>query len=99
MGHTTVRISESAREILRTLAHSEGRPMQTLLDEAVEGLRRRRFLEEVNEAYASLRRDAVAWSEIEKERRGWEATLLDGLEVRRARGKRGAPARKRGKKR
>ena len=83
MGHTTVRISESAREILREMAQIEGRPMQALLEEAVETLRRKRFLEQVNAAYASLRGDAKAWAAVERERREWDRTLLDGLTVRR----------------
>lgn len=81
MGHTTVRISDSTREMLREMARTEGRPMQALLQEAVEALRRKRFLEGVNAAYASLRGDAKAWAAFEKERRTWDGTLLDGLSV------------------
>jgi len=81
MGHTTVRISDVARETLREMSRVEGRPMQALLEEAVETLRRKRFLEEVNAAYASLRRDAAAWAAVERERRDWDRTLLDGLTV------------------
>src|SRR5438552_1852283 len=55
MAHTTVRISDSAREILREMAHVEGRPMQALLDDANETFRRKRFSEEINAAYATLR--------------------------------------------
>jgi hypothetical protein len=87
MGHTTVRISDSAREILREMSQSEGRPMQALLEEAVETLRRKRFLEEVNAAYASLRADAKAWAAVERERREWDRTLLDGLTVHEPRGR------------
>lgn len=45
----------------------------------MEEYRRRRFLEEVNAAYAALREDPEAWSEIEEERSAWDATLGDGL--------------------
>jgi len=55
--------------------------MATLLDEAVETLRRQRFLEQVNTAYAALRSDAREWDAIEQERREWDATLPDGLAV------------------
>ena len=81
MRHTTVRISDSTHAVLREMARIEGRPMQALLDEAVETLRRKRFLEEVNAAYASLRSDSKAWAAIEQERREWDGTLLDGLSV------------------
>ena len=87
MGHTTVRISNSAREILREMARGEGRPMQALLEEAIETLRRKRFLEQVNAAYASLRRDVKAWEAVEQERREWDQTLLDGLVVHEPRGR------------
>ena len=85
MSHTTVRISDAARETLRTLARREGHTMQALLDEAIETLRRKRFLEEVNAAYASLRGNAKAWAAVEAERREWDATLLDGLAVHESR--------------
>ena len=96
MGHTTVRISDTVRDTLRDLARAEGRSMQGLLEEAVEALRRRRFLDQVNAAYASLRGDAKAWSDLEEERRQWDATLLDGLDVRERRetyGRRSRPQR------
>lgn len=90
MGHTTVRISDSTREILREMARTEGRPMQALLQEAVEALRRKRFLEDVNAGYASLRGDAKAWAAFEKEQRTWDGTLLDGLTAREPRARYGA---------
>lgn len=55
--------------------------MQALLEEAVEALRRQRFLEQVNAAYAAIRGDAKAWAAVEQERRAWDGTLLDGLSV------------------
>lgn len=58
--------------------------MRDLLEEAVETLRRKRFLEQANTAYASLRGDAKAWAGVEDERRSWDATLLDGLAVHEA---------------
>ena len=79
MQHGTTRISASAHQTLRELSKAEGRPMLALLDEAVEALRRQRFLERVNAAYAALRTDPRTWKDIEGERRAWEATLSDGL--------------------
>lgn len=55
--------------------------MLALLDEAVEALRRQRFLERVNAAYATLRSDQKVWEAVEAERRTWDATLSDGLSV------------------
>ena len=79
MGYGTIRISDSARGALRELARAEGKSMLALMDEAVEALRRQRFLEQVNAAYAALRSDPQAWEEIEAERREWDATLADGI--------------------
>ena len=81
MGHTTIRISTPARDTLRQMARLEGKAMQAILEEAIETLRRKRFLEEVNSAYAALRGDPKAWSGVEDERREWDGTLLDGLAV------------------
>jgi hypothetical protein len=79
MGYGTIRISDTARGTLRELARAEGKSMLALIDEAVEVLRRQRFLEQVNAAYAALRDDPRAWEEIEAERREWDVTLPDGL--------------------
>jgi len=81
MGYGTTRISVAAHEILRELSKAEGKPMLALLDEAVEALRRQRFLEQLNAAYATLRADPPTWEAIEDERRAWDATLPDGLAV------------------
>ncbi len=87
MGYGTTRISTASHEILRELSRAEGKPMLALLDEAVEALRRQRFLERVNAAYASLRADPRTWAGIEDERRVWDATLADGLAVAEGRGR------------
>lgn len=81
MGYGTIRISDSAHGLLRRMSRAEGRSMLELLDEAVETLRRQRFLEALNAAYAELREDSRAWDAIVDERRAWDVTLQDGLAV------------------
>jgi hypothetical protein len=81
MAHGTMRISPGAHEILKELSQAEGKPMAALLDEAVEALRRQRFIESVNAAYARVRSDPRSWRAIEAERRVWDVTLPDGLAV------------------
>jgi len=54
--------------------------MQSLLDEAVEQLRRVKILAQANAAYAALKVDPKAWKEELAERNIWERTLLDGVE-------------------
>ena len=100
MSYGTTRISAAAHGILRQLAKAEGKSILALLDEAVEALRRQRFLEQVNAAYAILRADPVTWAAVERERRAWDATLGDGLTVAEGRPANGARSRpKRGPKR
>ena len=79
LAHTTVRVSGATRDLLRRLAAQESTAMQEVLERALEGYRRRRFLEDVNAGYASLRADRRAWSGVQAERRTWDATVADGL--------------------
>jgi len=46
-----------------------------------EILRRQRFLEQVNDAYAALRADPGTWKAVLAERQTWDATSIDGLAV------------------
>jgi hypothetical protein len=75
-----VRVSESARRYLGELAEKQDKPMQAILDEAVEAYRRKCLLEEANEAYRALRNDPKAWKTELEERRAWDIALSDGLE-------------------
>jgi hypothetical protein len=68
--------------------------MLALLDEAIEALRRQRFLERVNAGYAALRADPGAWEAVEGERRAWDVTLPDGLAVAEGRAPREARSRR-----
>lgn len=79
MGHTTVRVKEQTREMLRSLSETEGRSMQAVLEAALESYRRQRFLERVNAGYARLRRDEKSWAQVLEDRAAWDAVLGDGL--------------------
>ena len=76
---TTIRISPSSHEILKEESKSSGRSMQSVLDEAIEQFRRRRFISEVNASFAQVREDERAWGEVLKEREAWDTTTMDGL--------------------
>jgi hypothetical protein len=54
--------------------------MQALLDEAIEQLRRRRFLEEANQAFQALRDSPRQRKQEEDERAEWDEAVADGLE-------------------
>ena len=64
---------------LRELSAQTGESMQSMVDEAIELYRRRRFLEEVNAAYMPLRQNAETWRAVEQERSEWDIALGDGL--------------------
>ena len=81
MSYTTIRISSDRHRELKELARRSGSTLQATLDEAIEGLRRARFLSDVNAAYARIREDATASRDVDAERRSWDVTLADGLEV------------------
>jgi hypothetical protein len=44
----------------------------------IDESRRKRFLENLNDAYAALRTDSEAWRELQSEGAQWEA-ISDGL--------------------
>lgn len=76
MPTTTVRISTTTHDALRQLAASSGETLASLLDEAVDALRRERFFADLDDAYSRVEEDPAAAAETEL----WEATLADGLE-------------------
>ena len=80
MPSAIVRISAESRETLRRLAREEGKPMQSVLDKAVERYRRENFLQDANADFATLRKNSKAWAAELAEREMWEQTLGDGLE-------------------
>lgn len=76
-----VRISETTHELLRSLSSSEGRPMQEIIDNAMEIYRRKAFLDGLSNDFRLLREDAETWNEHEEEMADWNNTLEDGLEI------------------
>jgi hypothetical protein len=80
MPSTSIRIDKQALGVLRELARKQHQPLQTVLSQLIEHYRRQKFLEEVNQAFAALRDDPVAWGEEQQERALWDSTLEDGLE-------------------
>ena len=80
MATGTVRINQKSHNILRKIASTEGKPMQAILETAIEEYRRQRFLHEANAAYAALRNDPKQWKKELAERKEWDSTLIDGQE-------------------
>ncbi len=80
MSSVNVRISSNSYQILKTLSKGKGQTMQSVIDEAIEDLRRSKMLEATNLAFSALKADKAAWQEEMAERDIWENTLLDGVE-------------------
>jgi hypothetical protein len=73
----TTRISDAGLDLLRDLSREMNQPHTTVLDEALETLRRKLFFERLNQQYMNLRSDREAWSEEIAERRRWDRTSSD----------------------
>ena len=80
MSSVNVRISSTSYQILKSLAKGKGQSMQSVIDQAIEELRRRRMLDATNSAFSALKADKEAWAIESEERRLWENTLADGVE-------------------
>ncbi len=80
MAGTQVRVSNSTHQTLRSLSMEVGESMQTIIEQAVEQYRRRRFLEGLNQDFKALKEDTQSWQEELEERRLWDKTSLDGVE-------------------
>ncbi len=74
------RISDITHKSLDKLSKETGESRQSLIDKAVEKLRRELFLKKCDEEYQEFQKDEAALQEELKERELWETTLLDGLE-------------------
>ena len=80
MAGMQVRVSNSTHQILRNLSLESGESMQTIIEQAVEQYRRRRFLEGLSQDFKTLKEDTQSWQEELEERQLWDKTLLDGVE-------------------
>ena len=76
----TVRINPESHRKLKALFEELGKSMPTVLERAIESLRRARYLEQASRAYGELRSDKKAWAAAQAERKPWNKTLNDGLE-------------------
>jgi len=75
-----VRVSADTHEMLRILAVEAGKPMQEIIDRAVEEYRQSSFLRGLDEDFRALSKDEKAWNEHVDELTDWETTVTDGLD-------------------
>src|SRR5262249_41892145 len=80
MTETSIPISEITLARLRELARWGGISINEALDQAIKDQYDHKFWDATSAGYAALRADPEAWAEVEAERKGWDATLMDGLD-------------------
>jgi hypothetical protein len=73
------RILDSDHALLQELAASTGKLHQEIIHEALEAYHRDRMLDEINAAFAAVKRNEKAWREDRSERAAWDGTAADGL--------------------
>ena len=76
---TTAKMSDQSHILLKQISEKTGKPMQLVLDEAVELYRREKFFEELNREVLATKSDSKLWREELEERALFEGTLSDGL--------------------
>lgn len=76
----TVRISAADKLVLDELARETNESHPRLLHRAIELLRREKFFQEMNAAYAELRRDPEAWLEEAADRQLFDGSTSEGLQ-------------------
>ncbi len=80
MATTTIRISSATHATLQRLAAEEGQTIGQVADAAIGRYEREQFLTALNEDYARLAADPIAWADWQAELKSLEGTLMDGLE-------------------
>jgi len=75
----TVRINSESHRKLKVLSEELGASVPLVLEQAIEALRRQRFLDKASLAYGELRKDTNAWAAEQAERKVWDQALEDGL--------------------
>ena len=77
----TTRILDSDHALLLQLAQQTGKQHQEIIHEALESFHRERLLDDINAAFAQLKRDGTAWQEEQLERTAWDRTSTDGVTI------------------
>ncbi len=73
----TTRIFDTDHALLQTLAKQTGKQHQEILHEALASFHREQMLDDINAAFARLKRDESAWSDEMAERAAWDKAGAD----------------------
>lgn len=77
MASTSVRVTEETWSMIKDLATKTNTTMQDVIQQAIEDYRRKKILEETNQAFLRLKNNPEAWQEELQERQEWENTIGD----------------------
>lgn len=75
-----VRIGKEHHQTLRQLAKKMGVSMQTVVEKAIDELKREQFFQEFNAAYGTLKNDSAQWQAELTEHQSLEGSLQDDLD-------------------
>ncbi len=75
----TTRIFDTDHALLQELAAKTGKQHQVIIHEALETFHRERMLDDINAAFAQVKRDKSAWLSEQAERTAWDGTAADGV--------------------
>lgn len=77
MASTSVRVTEETWSMIKDLAAKTNTSMQDVIQQAIEDYRRKKILEETNQAFLRLKNNPEAWQDELQERKEWENTIGD----------------------
>ena len=77
---TTIRVSREIYNQVKTLALQQNKNMQDIIEHAVTEYKKKKFYNDLNEAYAKLKSNPNDWQLELEERNEWDSLLADGLE-------------------
>jgi len=75
----TTRILDADHQLLQGLAKQTGKQHQQIIHEALTHFHRELMLDDINAAFAALKRDRTAWGDEASELAAWDAAVADGL--------------------
>jgi len=75
---TTIRVSRKIYLTIKSLAETQNENMQEVIEEAINEFKKKKFFEEMNEAFMKTRLQKD--NESDKELSDWDAAISDGLE-------------------
>ena len=81
MSTPKIQLTDGTQQILQTLSEETGMSIAAIVEKAVAEYRRKVFFEGVDKDYAALKSDPEAWADELQERKLFQNTSMDGLDV------------------